>query len=588
MGWDFYDHRKLVLNMVFPFLPSGDGEKQESSKKSDQTENIEDTLTSPSQKKQSSNEDVLPIAGSVLQNKRTISTDRSNHSKKRTRTTKSSRTLDQALISGAKTCYGWWTQSCVEMSKKLLLPTKIDYADSLTNLSHGYVTEQRQSSLCKTKICRLENKNSPKISWPSSMFSAADITECADMKVQKIRLKPSPEQAKILRTWMKAARWTYNAGLELVKQKKAKPNLGLKKLTVTRRKEDNPEVCRIKDAPADIRVGAIRDLIKTFNSAHAGYIKRKQKQKTYKNRWKKRKKTEKLKGRRRFKSTKPFEVKFKSKRLTKDSFSFEKKSITVKDKSLFLFSSCQKFGMKRPILMTEHLKHPITTDCRVSYSFGRWYVLVPFSEHRASPETKSEIRVVALDPGVRSFTTYFASDGTMGELGCDMQNTSDKLQNKIESIRNRIKQSHGKLKKKLNKAWYRCNARSEDIVSNFHWHTIKFLLDEYDVVIAPRLATSYMLSGKSKLNHTCKHTMRFQRHGKFLERLKMKAKFRNKIHLDVEEHGTSMTCSSCGNINRKLGSSKVYHCVECGLSADRDLNSAKNHLIKATCGNTNY
>jgi hypothetical protein len=70
--------------------------------------------------------------------------------------------------------------------------------------------------------------------------------ECEDTKVQKIRLKPSPPQALILRTWMKSARDTYNLALQMVKQKKAKLNLGIKKLVVTARKEDSKAVQKMK------------------------------------------------------------------------------------------------------------------------------------------------------------------------------------------------------------------------------------------------------------------------------------------------------------------------------------------------------
>lgn len=194
----------------------------------------------------------------------------------------------------------------------------------------------------------------------------------------------------------------------------------------------------------------------------------------------------------------------------------------------------------------------------------------------------TEPRVVALDPGVRSFTSFFSSDGRMGEIGTDMKHKAAALKGKIDSIREQIKKTTGRKKNRLKKAWYRFNARSADLVTDFHWHTIKFLLDEFDVVISPRLATSYMLSGQSKLDQGSKDTMRFQRHGAFYEKLKMKAAWRRKIVLDLEEHGTSMTCSSCGNIDRELGSSKTYDCKICGMTGDRDLNAAKNHLIKAT------
>lgn len=58
------------------------------------------------------------------------------------------------------------------------------------------------------------------------------------MRSRRVRIKTTPEQARILRFWMKTHRQTYNEALRLVKDKKAKVNLCLKKLVVTRRESD--------------------------------------------------------------------------------------------------------------------------------------------------------------------------------------------------------------------------------------------------------------------------------------------------------------------------------------------------------------
>ena len=109
-----------------------------------------------------------------------------------------------------------------------------------------------------------------------------------------------------------------------------------------------------------------------------------------------------------------------------------------------------------------------------------------------------------------------------------------------------------------------------------------------DVIIAPRLNVSSMLRCDGNLRANTKATMRFQQHDAFNRRLRMKAESCGKVILDIEEHGTSITCSSCGQINRKLGSNKVFKCPRCEFQADRDINSSKNHLLKAFVGKKNY
>ena len=55
------------------------------------------------------------------------------------------------------------------------------------------------------------------------------------------------------------------------------------------------------------------------------------------------------------------------------------------------------------------------------------------------------------------------------------------------------------------------------------------------------------------------------------------------LHIN-EEHFTSKTCTCCGHLHSNLGSSREYNCYSCGLFIDRDINGARNILLK--CINT--
>jgi len=165
--------------------------------------------------------------------------------------------------------------------------------------------------------------------------------------------------------------------------------------------------------------------------------------------------------------------------------------------------------------------------------------------------------------------------------------------NKISGIRDRIanlKQNGGDRLRinRLTKAWYRANARASNLASDLHFKIIKYLFDRFDVIIAPKLGVASMLQRDGILKKPTKITMRFQQRGAFQRRLRMKAESCGKVILDLEEHGTSQTCSSCGQANRKIGSSKVFKCPRCGFQADRDVNSSKNHLLKALLGKKQY
>ena len=71
---------------------------------------------------------------------------------------------------------------------------------------------------------------------------------------------------------------------------------------------------------------------------------------------------------------------------------------------------------------------------------------------------------------------------------------------------------------------------------------------------------------------------------KFKQRLKYKALIENKLIVCVPENYTTQTCSFCGTIN-KPECSKIYSCSVCNKIVDRDINAAKNILMKGLLSN---
>jgi putative transposase len=69
-------------------------------------------------------------------------------------------------------------------------------------------------------------------------------------------------------------------------------------------------------------------------------------------------------------------------------------------------------------------------------------------------------------------------------------------------------------------------------------------------------------------------------HYRFRERLIAKAQLYKEKHIIVtEESYTSKTCTLCGAL-KKLKGDKVYNCSHCGNKLDRDMNGARNILLK--------
>lgn len=68
---------------------------------------------------------------------------------------------------------------------------------------------------------------------------------------------------------------------------------------------------------------------------------------------------------------------------------------------------------------------------------------------------------------------------------------------------------------------------------------------------------------------------------KFKQRLIYKANVLNKQVFSVNEKYTTMTCSSCGNLNN-VGKNEIYKCENqlCKKTLLRDVSAAKNILMK--------
>lgn len=90
------------------------------------------------------------------------------------------------------------------------------------------------------------------------------------------------------------------------------------------------------------------------------------------------------------------------------------------------------------------------------------------------------------------------------------------------------------------------------------------------------------MSNKLTRNITTKtvRCMSVMAHGKFLERLKIKAEeITTRVHL-VNEHMTTKTCGNCLYSQNGIGSSEDWKCHRCTVHLDRDNNAARNMLLR--------
>ena len=75
--------------------------------------------------------------------------------------------------------------------------------------------------------------------------------------------------------------------------------------------------------------------------------------------------------------------------------------------------------------------------------------------------------------------------------------------------------------------------------------------------------------------------MKDMKHCLFVDRLKLKMlEYKDRKVIEVKENHTSKTCSCCGWQNESLHDNKIFECRECSLVLERDINGARNILLK--------
>jgi putative transposase len=125
---------------------------------------------------------------------------------------------------------------------------------------------------------------------------------------------------------------------------------------------------------------------------------------------------------------------------------------------------------------------------------------------------------------------------------------------------------------------YQIWKKIKNMISDLHWKTVNFLIENYDVIILPNFRVSQMVRSK-KLSRGTKRMMMMFSFYSFKSKLMWKCKLRSKKLFIVDESYTSRTCTNCGVINDAKGK-ETLKCKSCDFSIDRDVAGARNIFIK--------
>lgn len=215
---------------------------------------------------------------------------------------------------------------------------------------------------------------------------------------------------------------------------------------------------------------------------------------------------------------------------------------------------------------------------------GRYFLVIPTdtpkkSENQAPLERES---IVSLDPGVRTFQTTYDASGLASEWGKGDMSTIYTLCRKADKLQSVWQGKKGKKRRSTKRAWLRLLERIKNKVNEIHCKLAKWLCDNYMVILIPKFETSQMVRRtKRKIHTTTARNMLTWSHYRFREKLKTKAELYPWVKvIECDEPYTSKTCGQCGEINTKLGGAKTFKCSKCGYVANRDVNGARNILLR--------
>jgi putative transposase len=277
-----------------------------------------------------------------------------------------------------------------------------------------------------------------------------------------------------------------------------------------------------------------------------------------------------------------FEMSFKTKKKPNQVCFITKKSVDLKCLRIFKRRSKESFKVRRK--MKKWISENISeAENIIKREKNRYYLILPMK--RPSTPKEQPYTRVALDPGVRTFQTFYSDQGVAGKIGDSVCEKIIDIGLEVDNLLSKIK----KIKKKktrynMKKRCFLLRSKMKNIVNDLHWKTCHFLCSNFKHILLPSYETSNMVSKgiperARKINSKTVRKMLSLSPYAFKEKLLFKAGcFGCKIEI-VDESYTTKTCGGCGEL-KEMGGLKWYDCKSCGFSLDRDYNGARNIFLK--------
>jgi putative transposase len=461
-----------------------------------------------------------------------------------------SKILGPELILKEKVLSPFWDSYSKDLSKKLLLPIGTDLQElDLTSLNSFVNNSTQNLQFCQIKKIQTQMMNSQKTLCQLSPILPQNTTDFVNIKyTRKIRFYPNQKQIEYFKKCFGVSRYFYNKTIDYFKENGHKSFITYRSNVMKSNKDYSEEEKWITEIPYDTRqlmIKSAHSMIKSnFELKKKGIIKH-------------------------------FNLKYKSRKNPKQIFFVDHRAV----KNLNLFPDTLKNNSKLIVRgkYKKYYNYIFEHDCIIQKNNYQYFLLVPKEKDISYQKANKDI--VSLDPGIRSFQTFYTPDGYVGDLGTkDLKDKLKKLTKKLD-LKNSLYSKTKNKKKKLQvkKKCSKLRTKIKNIVSNFHWKMTNFLCKNFNIILLPKFETKKLMKTLDNYNN---RMLSLLSHYSFRQKLEYQSLKYQRDYRLVKEDYTSLTCGCCGNLNYNLGKGKVFHCNKCNITMDRDHNAARNVLIK--------
>ena len=443
----------------------------------------------------------------------------------------------------------FWNGFAHTISSELPIPTgtfKVNYESGNTKVLSG-------------EVRAFGDKN---IRFATGSLPVSDTT----MECVKIRFYPNTAQRSGLAKAFGVHRFNYNKSVELWgtlpnKDKKWSLTGGYRHIIVPTEDKLPDDIKWQKDLPTDVRRGGYEAFVAAHNAALSNRIAGNTNEaKTFK---------------------------YLSRKDKRQVCSMEKccakispnsvKPIKLTPKKLFASNHYLRLGKYDRHALKLLGKEP-PCDFEILKDGNKYYLCFPYKKTPLVVD-KSIADFVALDPGIRTFQTYY-SDQECGLIGNGFTKVLDKFNSRIDKLTSLLATNKLSYRTKCNLR-RRCDklrTKARNIVNDLHWKTASYLVTRFKVILIPAFSTpEATLRGSSV---TRRRGLGLS-HYRFRQVLKHKVRVtQGRRLIECSEGCTSITCDICGFVN-KSNDSETFVCLRCKCSSHRDIHGARNVMIRS-------